>query len=373
MIFSAYAILVGIALPLAALLAAAATVWRGLRVRSASLLGALAVAAGRGLPLAEEVDDLAGSLLPGDRRRLGRIAEALRNGEPLPTAVRAGGGLVPASSAPALAAGAATGTLPRALRDEAGRLAKTHETGGGRLWGAVLHLAIVGTALAAVRAFLGDAIVPKYKKIFEEFGSDPGPAFDALARRSDDLFEGGPVTGILGAAQLLVLALPAAFVLWQRGWRVPLVGRAWGRVAPPRGHAGRLLRALAAAADVGRPFADALAAYAAAAETRRATLHAVADEAASGGDLWAALRSRRVIRAGEAELLASARTVGNLPAALRLVADRADADRARRWAWAAAVFHPLSVLLLGAAVGFVAYAFFAPLVGLLNDLGGDMW
>ena len=364
-----FGILVGIGLPLAALMAAAATVWRGLRVRSASLLGALAVAAGRGLPLADELDDLAGTLLPGDRRRLGKIAEALRAGEPLPAAVRAGGGLVPASSAPALAAGVATGTLPRALRDEADRLAKSHEAGGGRLWGALLHFAVVGLALAVVFAFLDYAIAPKFKRIFDDFDTETGPAFDALFRGERGGAGEGVVLPLLGAAQLFVLALPAAFVLWQRGWRVPLVWGVWARLARPRAHAGRLCRALAAAADAGRPFADVLTAYAAHAEVRPGAIRAVAADAAAGGDLWDALHRRGVVTGGEAGLLSAAEAVGNLPAVLRLVADRADADRARRWAAVGAVLQPALVLLLGAGVGFVAYALFAPLMTVLHDVG----
>ena len=371
MIFSVFAILVGIGLPLAALMAAAATVWRGLRVRSASLLGALAVAAGRGLPLADEVDDLAGTLLPGDRRRLGRIAEALRAGEPLPTAVRAGGGLVPVSSAPALAAGEATGTLPRGLRDEADRLAKSHEAGGGRLWGALLHFAVVGLALAVVFSFLWYYIVPKFKKIYDEFDTPTGAAFDALFRGTAGSADPEVLLPLLGTAQLAVLALPAAFVLWQRGWRVPLIGRVHARLTRPRTHAGRLCRALAAAADAGRPWGDVLSAYADHAEVRADAVRAVAADEAAGGGLWDALNRRGIVSSGEASLLTAAQSVGNLPAVLRLVADRADADRARRWAAVGAVFQPAAVLLLGACVGLVAYAIFAPLTDLVTDFGVD--
>ena len=369
MIPSVLAILVGIGLPIAALTAAAATVWRGLRVRAASLLGALAVAADRGLPLADEADDLAGTLLPGDRRRLGKIAQALRNGEPLHEAVRAGGGLVPASSAPALAAGAATDTLPAALRDEADRLAKSHSAGGGRLWGALLHFAVVGLVLAVVLSFLLYAVVPKYKKIMEEFGYGLGPAFKVLADGGDAFFGDGPGLPALALLQLAVLAVPGLFVFWQRGWRPPLAGRLTGLFSRPRSHAGRVCRAAAAAAEAGRPFGVVVDAYAAHADANGRALQAAAEDAAAGGDPWGALRGRGVLTGAEADLLATAQTVGNLPAALRLVADRADAARARRWAAAGAVLQPAGVLLMGAAVGWVAYAFFEPVVSIVNELG----
>ena len=365
--FSMLGVALGVLLPAAALLGAAATVWRGLRLRSATLLGALAVAAGRGLSLADELDDLAGTLLPGDRTRVGRIAQALRAGEPLPTALHAGGGLIPASSAPALAAGAATGTLPRALRDEAARLTRV-QTAGGTLWGVLMHFGAVALALAVVVGYLSYQVVPKYKKILSEFGAETGPAFDSLTGTSDLWWTAGGVVP-LAFAQLAVLAVPALFVLHQKGHRLPWVGRAWGRVAPVRWHAGRLGRALAAAAEAGRPWGEALDAYAAHANARRGDLRAVAADVAAGGDVWTALRARGVFDAGEARLAAAGQAAGNLPAVLRILADRADAARARRFLAVGAFLQPVGVLALGAAVAWVALAFFGPLVSMQTMLG----
>ncbi|WP_171185508.1 type II secretion system F family protein [Alienimonas chondri] len=370
-------------------LIAIATAWalvrRGRRLRAASLLGELAVAARRRLPLDEELEELSDTLLRGDRVRANRAASALREGIDLQTALREAR-LIPPSSEPALAAGEASGALPRTLSDEADRLRGQAGGAAAAFWNVGFYLLVTLCAIQAVLGFILYYIVPKYKKIFEDFGMSPD-GFIGESRQYRTMSEGWLAPpwfeGLLGVGSLWVkyfylpffllsliaLGLPLLAVASQKGLRLP--GGGWRRrwFGRKRAHASRVARALANAAEAKRPFPETLTAYAAAADTRSPALRKLARNVEQGGDVWPALHRAGLFTAGEARLAETGTAAGNLPRVLRLIADRLDvaADR-RRGRWLA-LLHPAATLFIGMLVAWVALAFFTPLVRLLHDLG----
>ncbi len=365
------------------MLVAVATAWalvrRGRRLKAASLLGELAVAAERSLPLADELDGLGETLLRNDRTRTARAADAIRAGQDLRSALQTGR-LIPPASEPALAAAEATGTLPRALAEEAARLSKQAGGTAGGGWGAGFYLLATLFVVQATLGYLFYYIVPKFKKIFEDFGIPPdGPEGDRgtgwlAAPWTESLLMAGSFAiryGILPVfvLQLLALVLPWALARPQRGGRLP--GARWIRrwIGSRGTHASRVARALANAAEAGRPFPPALHAYAAAADTRGPALAALARKVENGADVWPALHHAGLLTAGEARLAAAGAAAGNLPTVLRLTADRRDAAAGRRRARLLALAEPAATLLVGAVVAWIALAFFAPLIRLIHHLG----
>ena len=350
----------------AAVVMAAALVRHGARLRAAALLSALAVSARRRAPLADELEDLAATLLRGDRERVDRAAAALREGVDLPEALRSAR-LIPPSVAPSLAAAAATGTLPRAFADEAARLVHRPSGAAATVWNAAFYALVTLTVVQAVLMFLLYYIVPKFKKIFEDFGTPLSAPMESLLDFGSLWVKFALLPLML--AHLLWLAGPALAVLWVKGYRPPGAAllRQWtGR---RRSHTSRVLRCLANAAEAGRPFDVALAAYADAAESRRGSLRRTVRKVEDGLDVWRALWSGHLLTAGEARLAVAATAAGNLPPTLRLLADRLDTDRARRRGRWLALVQPAVTLFVGFVVGWVALAFFSPLTDLLWDLG----
>ncbi|QDT15934.1 type II secretion system F family protein [Alienimonas californiensis] len=379
MLFGLFAPGMFFALMLVSLAAAWALARRTRRLRAAALMGELAVAAKRELPMAEEFEGLGETLLRGDRERVRRAAAALDGGADLRTALRAGT-LIPAASEPALAAGEASGTLPKALADEAARLARQAGGSAGAFWNVGFYLLATLFAVQAVLGFLMYYIVPKFKKIFEDFGLpiDGFPGYRGggwlAVPWSGSLIEFsavGVTYGLLplAALQLAAFALPLVLVVRQKGLRLPggRLSRRW--FGSQGAHASRVTRALANAAEVGRPFPPVLTAYAAAANSRGPALAKLARRVEGGADVWPALRDARLLTAGEARLAATGTAAGNLPTVLRLIADRRDAVEERRRGRWLALLQPAAVLLIGALVCWVALAFFTPLIRLLYDLG----
>ncbi|MFH5803603.1 type II secretion system F family protein [Alienimonas sp. DA493] len=356
-----------------------ALVRRARRLRAATLMGELAVAARRGGPLAEEFEGLGETLLRGRRERARRAAALLEAGGDLRSALRTER-LIPAASEPALAAGEAAGGLPRALADESARLARQAGGAAGAFWNVGFYLLATLFAVQAVLGFLLYYIVPKYRRIFEDFGASP----DGLADERgagwlsvawfDPLVQFGSFAVqywflLLAAFQLAAFALPLALVMKQKGHRPP--GGRWvrRRLGSRRAHGSRVLRALASAAENGRPFPPVLTAYAAAANSRGPALRTLARRVEGGADVWPALRDAGLLTAGEARLAATGTAAGNLPTVLRLIADRRDALEDRRRGQWLALLQPAAVLLIGALVAWVALAFFTPLIRIMHHVG----
>jgi general secretion pathway protein F len=89
----------------------------------------------------------------------------------------------------------------------------------------------------------------------------------------------------------------------------------------------------------------------------------------SNGMPWAAaLHARRIISAGDSQLLAAAERVGNIPWALRLVADSGERRLLYRLQGAMHVLYPLVIVAISIAVAIYAFAFFLPIVVILNHM-----
>ena len=92
----------------------------------------------------------------------------------------------------------------------------------------------------------------------------------------------------------------------------------------------------------------------------------------AGEDWCAALAGRGLIRPAEEALLEAAKAAGNLPWALRQAAENSERRLSYRFQVWVSVFLPLCLLLIGALVFLFAFAYFAPLIVVIENLTGSL-
>jgi type IV pilus assembly protein PilC len=339
------------------------------RADQAAVLWALAIATERDLPLAEELDAVAGGLSSGHRGRTRRLAELLREGCPLTVALEQTPRVIPRFALLAAQVGDENGTLPAALREAAIRQTRSAEsTGGGvssptLVIGYLLMLPLFG---ALIFTGLMYWVVPKYKKIFHSFEMELPDVTKNVIAASD----------WVAAYSLLVvplLLLPAAVVFGvayahQRGWGEfdpPLFRRLLRRLDVPN-----LLRNLALTLEADESLHEALAVMSLR-HPRKAPREALAEALQAlqrGDDCWYALRDAGLLTDHETAVLRAAQRVGNLPWALRALADGMERRLWHRWGAALEVAQPLFVVALGLGCAAIYFAFFMPLLKLIGGL-----
>jgi type IV pilus assembly protein PilC len=232
--------------------------------------------------------------------------------------------------------------------------------------GAVTYPAAIMTAMMLIIGFLMYWIIPKFKKIFDDFGTElPGMTVTLIG--GSDAF----INYWYLAAPVVYLAVAAVFVVSMAhivGWRELWIR--WGGRWLTRPHASDVLRSLASAVELGVPIDRAFDPFVTSSGPillqRRAA--AIRQALIQGESCWELLTREGFLNWNEVALIESAQRAGNLPWALRELADSLD----RRWLFRLKagfeLVQPAAILFLGAIVGFVAIALFMPLVKLLNDL-----
>ncbi|MBW3539486.1 MAG: type II secretion system F family protein [Planctomycetes bacterium] len=337
------------------------------RRRQATVLWLLTVAVDKELPLVEELEAYAASIKGRHKGDIEHLADMLTAGEPLPDAMAFARRLFPRDAVLAAQMGRHGRPLAEALRSAAVRHMHRRST---RRWGpasisaAVLYLWGVATVLASIMTFTNYYIMPKFKRIFEDFDTElPSSTWELIA--FVDTWYG--VLGLVSLGLFVVLGLAATTLL--RGWSeidVPHWAGRWLKRLDTPG----LLRNLALSVRAGRPM-DRTLAIVGEFHPRR-TIRQAASRARvdceAGDPWWEVLRDYGLIGDREAELLRGAADSGNLSWALDELAETIAARQFYRWASAYEVVHPLLVVALGVAVFFVARAYFEPLVVVINNL-----
>ena len=338
--------------------------------RQAALLTLLAIAVEKQLPLSPMLDAFAADSPARWRRDLRDLADMLQSGAALPDALEAVPNLLPPEAILAARVGAESGTLAESLR------VVSRRAGSGAavavVWPhwAALYFAFIPLVLVLIVSFLMFAIVPKLKRIFEDFAVELPPPTIALITISDWVLQYWfvvlpPIVVFVGLTALIIINGGRFIYPLDSPPRVLL--QRFPRFAAPD-----ILRNLAPVAGAGRPLLGALETMAGfhpvlAARRRMAE---IADSVAAGHDCWTAMTAAGMIRTGEASLLSAAERVGNLQWALAEVAQNIERQLEFRFKVVLEFVRPAVVLLLGSAVGFVVVSLFLPLVGLINDLAG---
>ena len=232
-----------------------------------------------------------------------------------------------------------------------------------KIIGAMVYPSVVIFVAVAILTFIMVSIIPKFKKIFDEFGQSL-PQMTRYLGEAWDWFESfEPMLVLALAAPAAVLAVIFSPTL---RWHAPGLGALyrWGVQADVLRTLGRLLA-------VGHTVPAAMAFLAASddlpAVARRAARRA-AVRVERGEPLDAALADSGLLPPHAAALVRSAGLVRNLPWALVELGDHLAGRAVRLVRRLSLVLSPLLVALVGVVVGFIALAMFLPLIQLLTGM-----
>jgi type II secretory pathway component PulF len=337
---------------------------RWMVARQYAFLRALAAATERQMPLAPVVEAFAGDQNGSWSRRARYVAHLLRAGVPLPEALQRTPGVVPAASVPLARIGQDTGRLTEALRQ-----ASSTENFYSPVWHSIvarlLYLWMLPFFFFCIVAFLFLKIVPAFVKIFQDFDV-------ALPRLT---------VGVISAANLACnfwyLLAPLVVLGFFLTCYAVLRYTGWIDWDPPgirwlarRFDTATILDALALVAQAGRPLPEGIGVLASIYPKAwiRRRLQRVGEDITGGIDWRQSLLDRRLINRADLAVLQSAGRVGNLPWALRELADSSRRRLAYRLHALVQVLFPLCVAVIGLVVLFVVAGLFMPLVTLIRTL-----
>jgi general secretion pathway protein F len=331
--------------------------------RQEALLWVLALAADRGRPLCNALEALAQQSPGGDRRYADRVAECLDHGLSLPDALDFVPGSVSPQARLLARVGYDSGTLASALRDAA-TSRSARPTGWQSFGSKAAYFCLVLVVIQVISGFIFYFIFPKFEAIHRDFGMDL-PAVTKILVSWGNWLRSWFVLPILAILEgLLLIYVPLAFSGYAE-FHVPFIDRLF-----LRRHSVMVLRCLAMIVEGGRPIDLGLQTLSRwyPATWVRERIAGVYLAVNQGHDWIGSLRAFGLIGGSDAALLDSARRAGNLPWALKELADGSARRLEYRLQVIGQIFFTLTLLALGVLVGFLAIAYFSPLVMLIQRL-----
>jgi type II secretory pathway component PulF len=329
-----------------------------------ALLSILAIAAERGMPLAPALSAFADQFRGRSHRRVMNVVSRFNTGTPLPEVLEKPCRIIARDATLMARVGHETGLLPRALRlTGAARAAQV------AAWSAIasraaylLAVILIAEGILGYLAYRGTAA--HFVAIFKDFNI----RLPEVSRQTFWLVDwaaSSPIASIIVFIEVICfLYIPFSFGGWMN-YHAPVFDRLL-----PRRHAALVLRALSLVIEANRPIAsglETLAVHYPARWIRRRLTNAYRD-VRLGADWIDALWRTGVIRKADAEVLASAASVGNLAWACRELADTAERRQRLRIQVLTQALFPVAVIVVGLAVAFVALGFFLPIVTLIQSL-----
>ncbi|MDB5309771.1 MAG: putative secretion system protein GspF-like [Gemmataceae bacterium] len=294
-------------------------------------------------------------------RYVADLADQLEAGESLSGALMAVPGVACREVRLAAEVGEATGALGACL---AGANRERWSAAWLEVAPRLLYPFLVLLFVSAITTFLMIAIVPKFKRIFAEFGEHLPVTTTVLIdawTAAEEFLPLVPVAALLGVAAVSVVGVNAGV-----RWYTPLIGRLyrWGVQ-------GEILRTLGRLLAAGQTVPQALGFLA-----RSDVLPGVvrrrlnrASGAVEGGEpLNDALARAGLLPEPMSPLVRTSERVGTLPWALVELGDHLAGRAFRVVRRLSLVVAPVLVVVVGSLVGFIALGMFLPLIQLLTRL-----
>ena len=328
-----------------------------------ALLQMLALAVRRQIPLASAAAATADETGGKIGRQCEELALRLQRGDRLDRALQTLPGVLPRRSRPLVHLGLETGCLDAALEEATAERDPTSIL--GQWMTQLLYFAALLFVATSVLMFVMIKIVPAFKTIFEDFGTEL-PAITQLLIDLSTLFVN--YWYLFSPFWLLLMGLLIYSVLLYLGWidwEPPFLNRVTDRF-----DTATILRGLAVVAEAQRPLLHGVQALTAVypKDRIRRRLAQVAGEMALGVDWCDSLWANRLISATDAGLLRAAEKVGNLAWALRMAADSHERRLAYRLRLLLEVGSPMALLAIAMTVAFVVVALFMPLIKIIETL-----
>lgn len=340
--------------------------WANQHSAELELIWLLALAGSSRRSLVDEVEMYSAGATGLRRRRLLNLADDLQRGVPLKECMPYE--LFSRSTALQLRVALDGNTFTESLARLA--VAEGQSLGERRLdlgYSVLAYPCALLLALTGICGFVMYYIIPKFKKIFDDFGTELPEETKITISCSDC---------VVNYWYLGVVPIVAGFVFLRQylgGARhkseasaaVALIGRFFVRV-----HAPEVLRTLAMIISSGQSITDGVKVLAKQPGPRlvQRTIDLLITQVRQGEPIWDVLRNLGIIRVNEQKVIEAASRAGNLPWVLETLADNLD----RRWSYRFNVFgallHPILILAVSIPIGYFAFALFGPLIKLLNDL-----
>ncbi|WP_417398387.1 type II secretion system F family protein [Gimesia chilikensis] len=338
------------------------------RSRETELLWLMTFCVEKNIPLAAEIDRYSQTKKGKYRDRLLRFSSRLHSGESLSEALAENSGLLPQSAIVALNIGEKTNNPGIALRDSAVRATKKLGTSSDKsnFANLILYLTIILSLQFIITGFIMYWIVPKFKKIFLDFGFELPSITQSLMTASDVIFSYFYLFFPIFSLPLVVLAILHFGNYF--GWsnlNIPFITGWFPRLNTPQ-----CLRQIAQTVVIERPpllALDSIGNYHLWSDVR-VQAQSAAQRVRQGNDFWESLREAKVLSSAEAGLCMTAEKVGNLPTVLRSLADTIEQRRFRRIRYFTEICKPVLVCTLAVLVGYFVIALFMPLVYLLFQI-----
>ncbi len=334
------------------------------RARQRALLGLLAAAVERSLPLVSVAAAFSREGSGRFARRTRRLADHLLDGTSLPDALDTVGGLVPAGALPVIRAGHQAGALAAALRQ-----VSAAPNARNRLWtslsGKLLYFCGLATVGLVILTFIMVNIIPAFRKILADFETDLPVMTELLIAVSRTVVEYRSVLSPFFMAAGCLLVYSVLRYVGVIHWDLPGFGWVVRRL-----DTAVIFDVLAMAAEHQSPLRKAIAvlsnSYHKTAIRRR--LRGVLLDIESGVDWMDSFLRHGLAKQADVAVLRAAQRVGNLPWALREMADSSRRRLAYRLYAILQLTFPVVVLVCGVLVMFIVVSLFLPLIELIERL-----
>jgi len=325
------------------------------------LLWVLSVAANRQIPLAPGVEAYSLENRGIFQERTHSLAALLVRGQSLSEAIGRVPRVVPWDAPLLIRVGEQTGRLAQGLQEAAESRSKRHHTLRD-VFGRIGYLLSVLAVTQGIIGFNLYFIIPKFEAIFRDFSVDLPVATVGLIRASRYLVDNFLMIFLAQLALFVFLALALA-----RGGpqAVPIFGRLF-RLR----HKSLILRTLALVVDAGQPldrgFDEMTRSYPS--KRIRKKIKKATALIRSGVSWTDALGFVRLILASDGDVLDAAARAGNLPWALRALAETGERRFAYRLQIGSHLLFLFAMIFMGLLVLFNVVALFTPLVTLIERL-----
>tara|TARA_R110002095_G_scaffold215335_1_gene209233 strand:- start:74977 stop:76521 length:1545 start_codon:yes stop_codon:yes gene_type:complete len=338
------------------------------RANESELLWLLALCVEKNIPIAEELDTYSLTQKRKYREKVQLLSSRLYSGESLSDALSTTPGLVPQSAIVAVRIGEVSNSLGIALRDAAVQSTKKlkHVSENSNLSIIFLYLTMVVSVQFLIVGFIMYWIIPKFKKIFLDFGTELPSITLGLMNASDFIISYFYL--FLPLFSLPIIALVLIQVGNYYGWynsRIPFFTEWFPRLNTPH-----CLRQIAQSISVQKPpqiALDSISTFHLWADVRMRTQSAN-ERIKQGENTWKSLQNAKVINETEAALCSTAERMDNLPYVLRTLAESIELRRARKLRFLTEFLKPIIISCLAILVGYFVIALYMPLVKLIYDL-----
>lgn len=237
--------------------------------------------------------------------------------------------------------------------------------------GAMVYPIVVITVAMAILFFILYWIVPKFEKIFADFGVELPGITIALVKASNFCVNYFWVIPLIPFVFIVSIKLICKFkrgryvVDWLR-LRIPVFGQITQKVI-----VARTMRTLGTLVASGVPILDSLIICRDTSQNAvfERAYQKVYDSIREGESIAAPLKESRVVTDMVINMIDVGEETGDLDTMLYKVADNYDEEVDVMVEGMVSLLEPLMIVFLGLVIGFIVIALFMPLIKLLNELG----